>query len=323
MKSAILRYLKKRPAWVSGEEICQVFNLSRTAVWKHINALRRDGYTIEARPRKGYRLVSPPDLLLPEEITEGLHTRIIGYPYLYYPVLDSTNNQAKQLAQDGAGEGTVVLAEEQTGGRGRMGRRWHSPRGGLWFSIILRPPFEPARAAGATFVAAVACVKAIRSYMDVGVGIKWPNDLVYRGRKMGGILTELSAEMDRINFLVVGIGLNINNSTDILPPGLRANVITLRQIAGREVSRKEILQAVLQEFEEWYLRWCREGLGPVLETWKFYNTCIGSEIYVKGPGGEWHGRALDVDEEGALLLQTGSGEVKRILSGDVALVGKE
>jgi|Deesub1362A_J573_1020465.scaffolds.fasta_scaffold00112_90 BirA family biotin operon repressor/biotin-[acetyl-CoA-carboxylase] ligase len=322
MKAAVLELLKKNPeSYVSGSEISRTLDISRTAVWKHIRALREEGYRIESRSRRGYRLRGVPDLLIPEEVRAGLTTRFCGRTYYHYPLLASTNDRAKELAWQGAPEGTTVLAEEQSGGRGRLGRSWHSPRGGLWFSVVLRPALPPVRAPEATFVAAVAGTDVLRTCLETDeIGIKWPNDFVWRGKKLGGILTELSGELDRINHLVVGIGLNVNLDPGAFPAPLSGTVTSVQEIRGRPVSRANYLRRILTALERWYLVWLADGFAPVLAAWKRYNACLDRNLRVSTPEGELAGRAVDVDRDGALLLDLG-GEIRRIVTGELFMEG--
>lgn len=326
MKAAVLEHLKKNSGgYVSGEEIAKTLDISRTAVWKYITKLRTDGYRIEARARLGYRLCGVPDLLVPEEVRAGLATRFCGHHYHYYATVGSTNDRARELARGGAPEGTTVLAEVQTGGRGRFRRTWESPPGGLWFSVLFRPALPPARAPEITFVAAVAGAQALNAELGIRqpddegqypIGIKWPNDFVWRGKKLGGILTELSGELDHINHLVVGVGLNINVDVAGFPAILRHKVTALREIAGRPVSRPELLRQFLAVLEHWYLLWQTDGFGPVLAAWKEYNACLNRPLRLATPEGELDGWAVDVDGGGALLLETGGG-IRRIVTGEI------
>jgi len=316
MKSSVLEYLRASPHYVSGEEISRKLAISRTAIWKHIRALRAEGYRIEARSRLGYRLLAEPGLVVPEAVQTGLETAFCGRNYLYHATLSSTNDHAKEWARRGAPEGTTVVAEEQSGGRGRLGRNWVSPRGGLWFSVVLRPPLPSARAPEAVFVAAVAGVDALAAYPGIQVGLKWPNDFVWRGLKLGGILTEVTGELDRINHLVVGIGLNVNLDQRDFPPELRTRVVSVREITGGDVLRPELLRGLLTAVEHWYLVWLKQGFAPVLAAWKRHNACLERPLRVTTPEGELVGRAVDVDVDGALLLDT-TGGIRRVITGEL------
>ncbi len=321
MKEEVLKILKEsRPGFVSGEEICQMLKVTRAAVWKHIQSLREDGYWIEARPRAGYILHSVPDRLYPWEIADGLPTAVLGKKIYYYPSLASTNDLAKDLARSGSEEGTLVVAEEQTGGKGRLGRTWHSPPyKGLLFSLILRPAVEPRVVAQVTMVAAVALACAVKKTSGVPCGIKWPNDLLAGSRKFGGILTELSAEMDRVSFLVVGAGINVNQEEGDFPPSISNAATSLKLETGRHVDRVRLLKTSLCELERWYTAWLAEGFLPILARWKELTVSLNRPVAVHSPGGVIEGWAEDVDEDGALVLRTASGEIKRFVSGEVSL----
>lgn len=321
MKAAILRMLKeRRPEYVSGEEICKSLDVTRTAVWKHIQALRDDGYEIDARPRAGYMLAGVPDRLFTEEIRDGLSTRLMGNNIIYGDSVPSTNDLARELAQKGAGEGCLVVAEEQTGGKGRLGRGWNSPKyKGICFSLLLCPPVNPSEASQVTMLAAVSLGRAINSETGVPVGIKWPNDLLVNGKKICGILTELSAEMDRINHLVVGMGINVNQDVEDFPGELRNTATSLRIEKGGAVSRIRLLQACLGEFERWYRVWLEQGFAPVLAEWKEMSVSLNCPVRIHTLNKSWEGWAEDVDGDGALLLRLPDGSLQRLISGEVSL----
>lgn len=272
VKSEILALLKKnQPGFVSGEEISDSLQVSRTAIWKHIKALREDGYVIESHPRVGYRLVSVPDRLYPDEITTHLRTRLIGKSVVYFPETVSTNDAAKELAAAGIPEGTLVVTEEQTGGRGRLGRAWHSPAGrGIWLSVILRPDINPMDAPKITLLTAVALARTLAAYPGIKPGIKWPNDILVEGRKIAGILTEMNAELDRVNFIVLGIGININTSLKEFPAELRDTATSLYTAAGRHWDRLEFLAKMLENLEELYLMLTQGRFPAIIKEWKSF-----------------------------------------------------
>ncbi len=321
MKEIILRLLKERsPEYISGEEICRVLNVSRTAVWKHIQVLREKGYDIEARSRAGYLLTSIPDRLFPEEIGDGLSTRFLGRSVCYFESVASTNNIAKELAAQGAAEGTLVVAEEQTGGKGRLGRQWCSAKHkGSFFSFILYPPFAPTEANIVTLISAVALATAINNVTGVVAGIKWPNDLLLNGKKICGILTELSAEMERINYLVVGVGINVNQEESDFPEEVRPVATSLKAQTGIRTSRVKLVQVFLREFEKWYDITLKQGFTPVLARWKEMAVSLNCPVRIQMPNSSWEGWAEDIDKDGALLLRLPDGELKRVISGEVSL----
>ncbi len=230
----VLQVLRGAADAISGERLAAQLGLSRAAVWKRVHRLQARGYVIEGSPRRGYRLLAVPDRLLAEEVLQGLKTRRFTGPVHHFETLDSTNDLAKQLAAQGAPEGAVVVAEAQTGGRGRLGREWNSPPGvGLYVSLVLRPMLPPMELPQITLTTAVAVVRAVRRVAGVAPGIKWPNDLLLDGKKLGGILTEMETESDRIRHVVVGLGLNVNNPE--FPPELAATATSLALAAGGDV----------------------------------------------------------------------------------------
>jgi len=321
LKETILRLLKERRSeYVSGEEICRSLNVSRTAVWKHIQALREKGYEIEARSRAGYMLTGIPDRLFPEEIGDGLATRFLGRTVYYCDSVSSTNNLAKELAGQGAADGTLVVAEEQTGGKGRLGRQWCSAKyKGSFFSFILFPPLMPQEANMVTLITAVAMASAVRDETGVAAGIKWPNDLLVNGKKICGILTEMSAEMEKINYMVVGVGLNVNQEENDFPEEVSASATSLKDQTGSNISRVKLVQAFLLEFEKWYLLALENGFAPVLARWKEMSVSLNCPVRIHNPNSSWDGWAEDIDSDGALLLRLPGGEIKRVISGEVSL----
>ena len=319
MKSEILSLLKQnRPAYVSGEDISNTLQVSRTAIWKHIGALREDGYVVDSLPRVGYRLVAVPDCLFPEELSPRLQTKIIGTSIVHYQTTTSTNDMAKELAIAGMPEGTIVVAEEQTGGRGRLGRVWQSPAGlGIWLSLILRPEINPMDAPKLTLLAAVALARTMSSYPNVCPGIKWPNDILVEGKKIAGVLTEMNAEMDRVNFIVLGIGININTQVTDLPEELREIATSLYIVNRKKWGRVEFAANMLRELEELYLVFLKGDFAAILEEWKSFSVTLGHKVKVVSPRGEnLVGVARDLDGDGAMILETSVG-VKKIVSGEV------
>ncbi len=320
VRGEILQMLRDEPGrYVSGEEVSRRLAVSRTAIWKHIRALKQDGYDIEAHPRLGYRLCRTPDLLLPAEIEARLKTKKLGRAIAYFRRVESTNNEAKKLAAAGCPEGQIVVAEEQSVGRGRLSRGWFSPFArGVWFTIVLRPPFNPQDAPKCTLLAAVAVCRAIRRTTGVACGIKWPNDILYDGKKLVGILTEMSAEMDAINHIVIGIGVNVNIGADDFPPELRDLATSLFLAAGRHLPRVDILMAVLEELERVYEQTLGQGFAPVLDEWRRESLTLGRTVDVIGSGRRFSGVAVDIDADGALLVRTAD-RVERVLAGDVSI----
>ena len=318
MKETILRALRQG-SQVSGEELGKAIGISRTAVWKYIKELRREGYRIDSSPRKGYSLVSAPDNLLPEEIKAGLRTSLLGQEIAYHREVTSTQEVAKVLAAQGANEGTVVIAETQMGGRGRVGRVWASPPGGVYLSIILRPSIKPSEALRFPLIAGVAVAQAIQELTDLKPKLKWPNDIIVKGRKVGGILTEMSAETDRINYLIIGMGINVNTERTLFPKEIEDSATSLKEECEEEISRVKLVQRILTELESLYGDFKLSGFEPIRERWKALSNTIGAWVSISSGRESLEGEAIDIDQEGALILRSENGILERIIAGDVSL----
>jgi len=310
----------KTHTYISGEQLSHELNMSRTAIWKHVNALRMLGYKVEAITSMGYRLISSPSLLLPLEIKNGLKTEFIGHHIHWEYEVSSTNTLALQMAEQGAPEGTVVISESQKQGRGRMGRNWISqPEAGIYLSLILRPNFVPMQAPCITLMAAVALVEALEQALGVKAAIKWPNDVMIGGKKVSGILTELKAEMECIHYMIVGIGINVNNAE--FPEALQAKVTSLLLELKREVSRIPVVQALLNALERWYL--ITLGAGGIERTfnrWRELSSTLGQDVEVNVGDEVLKGVATRLGADGSLYVKLDSGVEKQILAGDVTMV---
>ncbi len=232
-KEKILNLLRSScSGFISGEELARKCGISRTMVWKHVKSLEREGFAIEAVPSQGYKITGTPDVLRQADLKPGLKTRVIGKEIHLLPEVASTNTLAMELAANGTPEGTVVIAETQTLGKGRLGRTWISPKGNLYLSVVLRPNIPMHKAPLITLMGAVAVASAIRKTCELEAGIKWPNDILISGRKVSGLLTEMSAEQDRIRYIVLGIGVDVNMELIALPPDVRSLATTLAKEAG-------------------------------------------------------------------------------------------
>lgn len=313
----LMLLLENRGRYISGEKISKDFGISRTAVWKQINTLREWGYKIKSSSRLGYCIEESPDLLLPEEIWSSCDLSILGSEIYYYSLIDSTNNAAKKIAQEGAPEGTLVIAERQNKGRGRIERQWQSPLGGIWLSVILRPHLLPQDAPKLTIMTAVAVAEAIRSEIEIEADIKWPNDILIHGKKVCGILTEMSAELDAVNYVVIGVGINANN--DSFSEELKDIAVSLKEVKGQKINRLNLLCAVLSKLEDYYEKAETEGFYEILERWKSLCVNLGKKVNIKSINGSFEGTAVDIDEFGALLVKKQDGDIARVLSGDVSL----
>lgn len=320
----LLRLLRatEAGALLSGEQARRVLGISRTAVWKQIASLRSLGYQIEAIPSQGYRLAGEPDLLDQEALCQTLAgTTVVGRTIRCLNETVSTNTDAFRSAEDGAVEGTVVLADRQTGGKGRLGRRWESPAGvNLYCSIVLKPDLAPSEAPQLTFLSAVATARAITAVTGLQPAIKWPNDLLLNDRKVAGLLNEMSAETDRISFVILGIGVNLNMQADQFPGDLRSPATSLLLESGRPVSRLRFASILLQELDREYVRFVREGFDPVRDEWSRLCNAAGRTVRVDMGNGVLQGKFGGLDRDGALLVRLPDGALERVLSGDVILV---
>jgi len=308
--------------WVSGEALSRKLQMSRTAVWKHVCTLKSEGYRIASSPRKGYMLEGIPDLLLPQEVREGLQTSRIGQGEIRYRRrMESTNLEAKALAAAGAAEGTLVIAEEQTAGKGRRGRHWFSPPGaGIYLSLILRPDIQPQEAPRFALLTAAAVAAAIREVTRLEATIKWPNDLLAGGRKLGGILTEIGMDMDRVEYMVIGLGINVNLERKDFPPELEELATSIQAEAGRFFPRLPLVRRILESFEETYAAYRQQGFAPILKRWQSYAEMMGRRIAVVSLGQTFTGEVMDFDADGFLVLREENRGPMRFFSGDVSFV---
>lgn len=301
----------------SGELLSDKLGLSRAAVWKVVESLRKKGYRIDAAPARGYRLVEVPDRLTSLELSPLLTTHDIGRSIHYFETLGSTSETAQRLAAEGAFHGEVVVSEEQTEGRGRRGRRWASPPGlNLYFSVILRPELPPRRAPELTLLAAVALARALRD-SGVQAEIKWPNDLEVGKQKIAGILTELTADPDQVQHVILGVGVNLNATAADFPPELRPTATSVLLSRGQKVPRALFAAALWARLEELLDLHAEQGFQPIRQAWKELSSTLGQEVLVKTEERELRGRAEDIDETGALLLRLQGGSLERVLAGDV------
>lgn len=319
MRNEILDYFRKADGnFVSGQQISKDLHVSRTAIWKHINVLKERGYIFESSTRKGYRLIYAPNLLTPLEIDSALHTETFGRHVVYLESTQSTNEEAKKIAREGAEEGTIVVAEEQITGHGRLARGFYSPFAkGIWFSLILRPKFFPMEASKCTLLAAVGVCRGIRRMGLADAGIKWPNDILVHGKKLVGILTLMSASMEKIDYIIMGIGINTGINKNEFPEDFREGATSFLN-EGINVSRKDLLAAILGELEKEYSIAQNEGFDKVLDDWRALSVTLGQEVRVIFGDDSYTGKAVDIDRDGCLLVNTGS-EVKRVIAGDVSI----
>ena len=317
----ILAALRANATGVGGMELAQKVGISRAAIWARIQELRAVGYEIEAGPHFGYRLTGVPDALHAEDLLAQLgKTKVIGRDIHVFEATTSTNDVVEKLARDNVREGVVVFAESQTKGRGRLGRAWVSPpRKGLWFSILLRPPLRPAAATRMTIATATALARAISSHTLLKPEIKWPNDILIGGKKISGVLTELSAELDKVKYIILGIGINVNHTAAEFPPDLRKTATSLRIASGQRLDRGDLAVRILRELDHDYARICDGEFEAVADEWEERCTTLGRRVTIQMGDRMIEGAAESLDRDGALLIRTQHGHLEQIIGGDVTI----
>ena len=321
MKSEILRLLKENDAYISGQQLCEHFHVSRTAVWKVIEQLKKEGYQIEAVRNKGYRLIDSPDVMSRAEIESLMNTTWAGKKVVYYDETDSTNNQAKAYGEKGEAHGTLFVADMQAAGKGRRGRVWVSPAGSsIYMTILLHPDVLPTKAPQLTLVMAMAVAEGIRKVTGLETKIKWPNDIIVHGRKVCGILTEMSTEIDYINYVVIGDGINVNQET--FPEEIRDTATSLKIETGSSVRRSVLIATIMECFEQFYeVFMTTEDLSGLQERYNAMLVNLGREVRVLEPGNEYEAHALGINRTGELIVRTPDGQEKEIYAGEVSVRG--
>lgn len=304
--------------YISGQEISESLNISRNSVWKHMKALENDGYEIEGVPRKGYRINKLPDKVSDNTIKWGLETKWLGQSIIHKQSAASTQLLIHKAAQDDAVHGTVAIADEQTMGRGRMNRKWHSvDKKGMWLSLLLRPEILPQQAPQLTLLTATVLADVIQSHTELKPLIKWPNDILLNSKKAAGILTEMQAEQDRIQYIVIGIGININHTEQDIPQDIENKATSLQIETGEEWSTQRFIQYFLEEFEIAYDRYLENGFSEVKTKWESYGFKIGEKIKITSLKEEREAIFNGIAEDGALLIKSKTGEVSKLYSGEI------
>ncbi len=321
MKAKILALLREREEYVSGQELCQRFGVSRTAVWKAIGQLKKEGYCIEAVKNRGYLLVPEEEVYGRHELESRMDTDWAGRPVFYYDELASTNLQAKLDAENGAGEGTLIVADMQTAGRGRKGKGWSSPAGtNVYFPLILKPDYDVEQASMVTLVMGMAVAEGIRATCGVDARIKWPNDIVAGGRKLCGMLAEMSVEREFIHYVVVGVGINVKEQ--VFPEEIADTATSLWQECGRKVSRGQLIVNVMKAFEARYKVFCgSRSLSGLVEEYNGMLVNKNREVRVLDPKGEFRGVSRGINEKGELLVELEDGSVTAVYAGEVSVRG--
>ncbi|MCK4260647.1 MAG: biotin--[acetyl-CoA-carboxylase] ligase [Halanaerobiales bacterium] len=317
LRQTILEMLSESDKYLSGQELSEKLKVSRTTIWKHIRSLREKGYQIDSASNLGYRLLNTPERMIPEEILRNLKTNQLGKEIVFFDEVDSTNTQAKKNAVDSI-EGTIFVAEAQKSGRGRLGRQWSSlPGKGIWCSVLLKPSLRPMVAGKFPLLTAVALHEALLAF-GVDARIKWPNDLLIDSKKVCGILVEMGAELDQINYLVIGFGLNVKQTLNDFPPEIQSIATSLEMILNQKVDRVQLLCKILFQLEKHYQQFLQEGFEPIRKLWKEYTCTLGNSVKVS----RWnqppiYGKALDINPDGSLLLELSNGQLCDILSGEI------
>ncbi|OHR74559.1 bifunctional biotin--[acetyl-CoA-carboxylase] synthetase/biotin operon repressor [Bacillus sp. HMSC76G11] len=306
--------------FLSGQKLSETLGCSRTAVWKHIEDLRSEGYELEAVRKRGYRITHKPDKISGNEIQLGLKTEFMGRHIHFEEVVSSTQKIAHSLAGDGAEEGTIVVADQQTGGRGRLARAWYSPKQtGIWMSMILRPKIPINKTPQLTLLTAVALIQAIEEVTGLTPEIKWPNDIMINGKKIVGILTELQAEADRVHSVIIGVGMNVNHTLDQFPEELQAIATSIAEETGEPADRAQVIQVIMKNFEKLYTSYLIHGFKPVKLLWESYAISLNKNLIARTLQGTIRGRAIGIDDEGVLLLETAEGKIEKIYSADIEI----
>lgn len=321
MKTEILKLLRKADGYVSGQQICEQLDVSRTAVWKVIRQLKEEGYQIEAVRNRGYRIVEVPDVLTGEELKSLMQTQWAGRNIVYYPETDSTNLRIRELGDAGAPHGTLAVADMQTAGRGRRGRTWESPPGSsIYMSILLRPDIIPGAAPMLTLVMACSVAEGISDCENVDVRIKWPNDVIAGGKKLVGILTEMSTQIDYINHVTIGVGINVNMTE--FPENIRDTATSLRLETGHEVRRAPLIAAIMKRFEENYAVFLKtQDMSGLMEKYSGMLINLDRDVLVLGAEDSYKAHALGIDRQGELIVRREDGTEEKIYAGEVSVRG--
>ena len=318
MNNKLIFLLKNSDDYVSGEEISKIFGITRASVWKHVKALKEMGYEIEGIPRKGYKLLSSPNILLKDEILEKLETKFIGRNIQLYDTLESTNKTAKQLARNSsAPDGTLIIAEEQENGKGRFDRVWKSPKGGLWFSLILKPNIEPVYCPKLTQIAAATLVKILRK-RNIEAFIKWPNDIYLNNKKICGVLSEMKCDIDRIDYVVVGVGINVNVDINSIDSSSLDKITSLKIEENRDFDRTELLVEFLSLFEKLYIEVVEEhNFDNVVSICREYSILKNKKVYLITSRGKEEVTCVGITDDGELVVRDALGNEKQVYSGEI------
>jgi len=321
MKTKILKLLRNSDDYISGQSICNELGISRTAVWKYMNQLKEDGYGIEATQNRGYHITKYPDVLTEVELGSLFENEFFGIKVYFYNEIDSTNNEAKKKAEDGATQGTLVITESQNSGRGRRGKKWISPTGsGIWMSFILKPEIHPYGASMITLIAALSVVSALNKIKSLKCSIKWPNDIVVNGKKVCGILTEMSSELDAVNYVIIGIGINVNMTE--LDEDISDTASSLFLETGSPIKRSQVVADFGKCFEKYYSIFMQtQDMSGLIDEYNQLLINVGREVKINNINSQFIGDAIGINEKGELLVKKKNGSVEKIMAGEVSVRG--
>lgn len=309
---------KSNDGFISGQDLSNQLNITRSAIWKHMNELKKDGYIIEGKARKGYRIISFPNKLSDNTIKWGLETEWLGQTIHHYTSLDSTQKTAHQFAKDGAPHGTVVIADKQTSGIGRMDKDWYSENDqGIWMSFILRPNILPFQAPQLTLLTATVLANVLTHLIDITPQIKWPNDILLNSKKIAGILTEMQAEQDQVRYIIVGIGINVNQSFESFHKTIKHRATSIKIETEKELNKLTLTQLIFQDFEKKYNHYLQNGFANIKDEWEKYGFKLGHKLNIKLNEKEWTGKFTGIAEDGALLAENEDGEIEKIYSAEI------
>ncbi|MFQ3543003.1 biotin--[acetyl-CoA-carboxylase] ligase [Halobacillus rhizosphaerae] len=317
-RKQLIELLENKRGHISGQELSDQLDISRTAVWKHMKELKKDGYDIEAVQRKGYKIISYPNKISGNTLQWGLDTNWLGSQMHHFEQVESTQAIGHEMAKQGKPHGTVIVADEQVKGKGRMSREWHSPKGkGIWMSILLRPELAPIQAPQLTLLAATVLAELIDERSDLQPQIKWPNDILVNHKKISGILTEMQAEQDQIQYVVIGIGINVNQGLQDIPADLHHKASSLKIESGQEWSIQETVQQILRIFEKRFDQYLSSGFSSVKENWEHYGYRIGEEVTISTMKHSWRAELIGIEPDGALRAKKANGVEEKLYSAEI------
>lgn len=308
-----------KEGFISGQLLSEKLGISRSAIWKHMNELKKDGYDIEGVSRKGYRIISYPDKLSENTIKWGLDTKWLAHHIIHKESVESTQKLAHIAALEGAEHGTIVIADEQVSGKGRADRSFHSKKGeGIWMSLILRPDILPYEAPQLTLLTATILAQVLDQYENISPQIKWPNDVLINSKKVSGILTEMQAEQDKVSYVIIGIGINVNQELASFPKDIQSKVTSLKIEQNKSIDIIKLIQKFIQSFEDKFDVYLEHGFPNVKTTWEKYGFRINEQLEIKTSRETWVGKFLGIAEDGALLAERDSGEIEKVYSAEIS-----